>query len=569
MSNKNGVTHIYLPFQWLEDFCNSSALNKAIDLNKDDAFSAWETAAKALGKNEFEIAHSVAEAFGLQVATLPAEVDRELLSFIPKTVADEYLVFPLEKADGKLYVASSHPAHRDMLSMLGFLTLEHIEPRIAPPELISEWINLYYPGESDSEESVVIRATEAATGAVRDDGLANDSAIVEIVSHMLVEAFTMNASDVHVEPYRNGGLIRYRIDGLLREITELPKEVLVPVVQRIKAISRLNLAKKMVPQDGSVSLEMRGQEVDLRVSTLPVKGGEKVVIRLLIKSSVGSIKDIGLPPRELRLFKEMLQNSDGIFVITGPTGSGKTSTLYAALKELNTPERCLVTVEDPVEYEVDGIAQISINPAQNLTFYSALRSILRQDPDVILMGEVRDEETAEITFRAAITGHFVLTTLHTSDAITTIPRLLGLGIPETIVADSLRGMASQRLVRKLCPTCAREGGVVGDTESERFLRAFPDANIKSPVGCEECGNSGYKGRMPLFEIITMNPELADAIRAKKDTRQLRDIAFSHTSRPICDVAAEAIANGQTSAKEIHRVLGESFWKGIEKSVAPA
>lgn len=552
----------YLPYHWLEDFCRSRASDKTIEIEKHDPFLGWSDAARALGTAQLDVAKAVASEFGLQVAKFPGEIDRELLRLIPKSVAEEYLVFPLEKVDGNLFVASSHPNHRDMLSMLGFLTLEHIEPRIAPPELIAEWIKLSYPDENASKESVVIRATEAASTSHKDDHLANDSAIVEIVSHMLIEAFTMKASDIHIEPFGDGGLIRYRIDGLLREITELPKQVLVPVIQRIKAISRLNLAKKMVPQDGSVSLEVRGQEVDVRVSTLPVKGGEKVVMRLLIKSSVGSIEEIGLPERELRLFKELLQNSDGIFVITGPTGSGKTSTLYSALKELNTPERCLVTVEDPVEYEVDGIAQVSINPAQNLTFYSALRSILRQDPDVILMGEVRDEETAEITLRAAITGHFVLTTLHTNDAITTIPRLLGLGISEAVLADALRGVASQRLVRKLCPECAVDGPLDEDREGQRFMKHYPDANIKTPVGCEQCGNSGYKGRMPLFEIIIMNSELADAIRAQKDTTQLRNIAFKHDSRPISLVAAEAICTGKTSAQEVHRVLGEEFWKGV-------
>jgi type II secretory ATPase GspE/PulE/Tfp pilus assembly ATPase PilB-like protein len=383
---------------------------------------------------------------------------------------------------------------------------------------------------------------------------------------MLLEAFIFKASDLHIEPFQNGGIVRYRIDGMLRIISELPAQIFIPIIQRIKALARLNLAKKMIPQDGSVSLELKGQDVDLRVSTLPVKGGEKVVIRLLVKSVVNKLDDIGLQQQELDAFKNLLQSSEGIFVITGPTGSGKTSTLYAALKELNTPEKCLVTVEDPIEYEIEGIAQVNINPHQNLTFSSALRSILRQDPDVILMGEVRDEETAEITFRAAITGHFVMTTLHTSDAITTISRLVGLGVSRPIIADSLKGVAAQRLIRKLCPSCSLNGPLASDTHGKRFQSIFPNINIMSPSGCDECDHTGYKGRVPLFEIITIDYQLADAIRAGESASRLREIAAQSGARSLYKVALETVSKGLTSAEEINRVLGQSFWKECIKNI---
>lgn len=565
MLEQDGAQLAYKKFSWLEQFCRDLA--PELSDNKDSecfntGLTAWKKAQEILGVDAYTLAGMVSKYFDLKTAKLPSQVGGELMHYIPRRVADQYLVFPLDYKDGKLFVASPHPSDQEMLSMLGFLSSHHIEPRIASPSLIAEWIEQYYPDDAVSQDNVIIKASEAYANAADHDHLAADSAIVEIVSEMLLEAFSMKASDIHIEPYKQGGIIRYRVDGLLRVITELPMQVFVPIVQRIKAISRLNLAKKMVPQDGSVSLEIQNQEVDLRVSTLPVKGGEKVVIRLLIKSIVGSLEEVGLQKRELQAFKQLVQSNEGIFVITGPTGSGKTSTLYAALKELNTHDRCLVTVEDPVEYEIDGIAQVSINPAQNLTFSGALRSILRQDPDVILMGEVRDEETAEMTFRAAITGHFVMTTLHTNDAITTIPRLLGLGVPATIVADSLRGVAAQRLVRKLCKHCAKNGPLQNDLCGKRFKTVFPKIAIKSAVGCEHCNQTGYKGRMPLFEIITMNDELADAIRSGESSMSLRKVAADSGSRPMYKVAIDAVSNGQTSADEIHRVLGESFWKEL-------
>jgi type II secretory ATPase GspE/PulE/Tfp pilus assembly ATPase PilB-like protein len=565
MKNSQESQKSYNTFQWLERFCAERSATQhnenPAEFNCDSALSAWQSAQSILGVSSSKLLEMIANHFELEIASSPKTVSEKLLHYVPLKVAEQYMVFPLAMNNGEITVASPNPFDRDMESMLEFLTTFRVNSQLAQPELITKWIEQHYQEGMLSQDDLVIKSSSTPTN---NDNVhaASDSAIVKIVSEMLLEAFIMKASDIHIEPFHGGGIVRYRIDGMLRVISEIPAQVLTHIVQRIKAIAALDLAKKMVPQDGSVSLEMKGQDVDLRVSTLPVKGGEKVVIRLLIKSGVNKLDEIGLHHRELASFKRLLQSSEGIFIITGPTGSGKTSTLYAALNELNEPEKCLVTVEDPVEYEVEGIAQVNINTAQKLTFSDALRSILRQDPDVILMGEVRDEETAAITFRAAITGHFVMTTLHTSDAITAIPRLVGLGISPTVIADSLKGVAAQRLVRKLCTECAQPGPLADDKHGERFKQMFPNLNVKSAVGCEHCNNTGYSGRMPLFEIITLDHRLADAIRAGVESMTLRKIAAESGSRSLYNVALEAISNGLTSAAEINRVLGESFWQEV-------
>ena len=570
MAENNEVHRSNATFNWLKRFCIEKTTNTNINIenmfNGESAISAWKSAEAILHVDTKTLTQMIAKSYQLEVAKPPTNIPEELLHYVSLKVAREYGIFPIGYSDGLLTVASSHPFDTDMEAMVGFLTTLHVNSILASPELIAQWTELFYQEQMLSENDIIIKSQQLNTLTKRNEPDSSNSAIVKIVSEMLLEAFIFKASDIHIEPFQNGGIVRYRIDGMLRIISELPAQIFIPIIQRIKALARLNLAKKMVPQDGSVSLELKGQDVDLRVSTLPVKGGEKVVIRLLVKSVVNKLDDIGLQQQELDAFKNLLQSSEGIFVITGPTGSGKTSTLYAALKELNTPEKCLVTVEDPIEYEIEGIAQVNINPHQNLTFSSALRSILRQDPDVILMGEVRDEETAEITFRAAITGHFVMTTLHTSDAITTISRLVGLGVSRPIIADSLKGVAAQRLIRKLCPSCSLNGPLASDTHGKRFQSIFPNINIMSPSGCDECDHTGYKGRVPLFEIITIDYQLADAIRAGESASRLREIAAQSGARSLYKVALETVSKGLTSAEEINRVLGQSFWKECIKNI---
>ncbi len=567
---------------WLHRLCRKHLPDSQIDIESTlalpDLESCWDQAALLLQRDQNGLAKLVSEEFMLETALFPDPFDTDTLKYIPREIAERYTIFPLEVHSDRIWVASCQPNDAEMAAMLSFVTRLHVEINIAPPHLIRQWIERFYDEEQHKLDEAAGTAVEIKTQTngrssssaakpppplTSPTDAIQKSAIVSLVSDMLLEAFSLNASDIHIEPYGEGGLVRYRIDGMLRVISELPTAVLSPVIQRIKAISGLNLAKRMIPQDGSVSLKVHGQSVDLRISTLPVKGGEKAVIRLLMQSSVAPIDEIGLPSAELQRLKSILSHSSGVFVITGPTGSGKSTTLYSALQTLNHSDRCLVTVEDPVEYEIEGVAQVSVNPSQNLTFSSALRSILRQDPDVILVGEVRDEETADIVFRAAMTGHFVMTTLHTNDAITTLSRLTGLGVSNMLIADSLRGVASQRLVRKLCPACERSTPLDDDIHGKRLQTLFPEARLKFACGCEQCDHTGYRGRLPLFEVVFIDNDIADALRSGADAGQLRTLSIRRGNRPISLVAKEALLQGKTTAAEIHRVLGEQFWTDIQ------
>lgn len=552
------------PLAWLEKFCRQRSGDLNFELTDSDPAKVWNQCADILGVSDWQLAESIGSEFGLETAPLPAELDPAMFEYIPKSVAIQYGIFPVRLTSTELVLAVSNPFDQDMLSVVTFVSALHIEQQLAPPALISKWIDELYPKDF-SVKDADNRRPGVFLHQSPDRVESSDSAVVALVSDMFVEAFDLNASDIHIEPFKDGGVIRYRVDGLLRLVTELPLEVFKPVIQRIKAISGLNLANRFVPQDGSVRLQLREQPLDLRISTVPVKGLEKAVIRLLPKKSIASIEDIGLTETELAKFRELLGHTNGIFVMTGPTGSGKSTTLYSGLAHLNTHERCLVTVEDPVERDIDGVAQISVNPDQGVTFGAALRSILRQDPDIVLVGEIRDEETAEITLRAAITGHFVMTTLHTSDAITTIYRLVGLGVELPVLADALKGVAAQRLVRRLCPACASEQWGSDRTQAERYRSLFPDALIKVPVGCAQCEHTGYSGRLPIIEIIAVDPVMADAIRSGENAESLRQIAWQQGNRTISEVAREVLAQGKTSVEEVARVLGQQFWLDCERA----
>jgi len=526
----------------------------------------WRQVCMGAGISSEQLLAEMQRAYGFEPADVPNGLSAELQRRIPREVADRFTLFPLAADARHITLAMANPLDQEALSVVGFLAARSLLIQIADPATIQGWISQFYEKTYDHKTSVVIKnqarslAENAANMAAV--GQQEDSAVVQIVSEMLLEAFEKRASDIHVEPFLEGGVVRYRIDGLLQQVATLPQQVFLYIVQRIKTIAGMNVANRLIPQDGSASLMLHGQSVDLRVSTIPVRGGEKAVLRLLVQNTAQSIDEIGLAATELQRLRSVLDNKSGIFVITGPTGSGKTTTLSAILRELNTYERCLVTVEDPVEYQIDGIAQISVNRAQQVTFASALRSILRQDPDVILVGEVRDEETARITFRAALTGHFVMTTLHTNDAITSVPRLLDLGVAPSVLADSVRGLAAQRLVRKLCPHCAQPAGDDADRYSMELLQHRPQMKLHVAAGCDACGQSGYKGRMPLLELIVIDPALAEAIRSGADASTLRELATLQGNRPMAQVALEVIGRGVTSVEEIHRVMGEQFWAHV-------
>jgi general secretion pathway protein E len=381
----------------------------------------------------------------------------------------------------------------------------------------------------------------------------DDSPVIKLINAILLEAVKEGASDVHVETTEKRLVVRFRIDGVLRDVVE-PQRALAPLlVSRIKVMAKLDIAEKRVPQDGRVTLRIGGHDVDARVSTIPTQHGERVVMRLLEKGSLRlDLAGLGMSPRDVDLVRRLLERPHGMFLVTGPTGSGKTTTLYAALTRLNDRKRNVMTVEDPIEYELAGVAQTQVNPRTDMTFARGLRAILRQDPDVIMVGEIRDQETAEVAVRSAMTGHFVLSTLHTNSAIGSITRLLDMGVERYLLAPMLVGLAAQRLVRKLCPSCAQQD-VATDADAAMLGGALRTGEpLWRAVGCEACHGDGYRGRAGLYEVIAVDGELQAMIHDGASEATL-EAAARRTSPSLLMDGADKVRAGVTTVEEVARV----------------
>ncbi|MBI1251667.1 MAG: type II secretion system protein GspE [Alphaproteobacteria bacterium] len=393
--------------------------------------------------------------------------------------------------------------------------------------------------------------TAGATADILDSQ--DDAPVIRLINGIISEAISQGASDVHIEPYENAVIVRLRIDGVLREILQAPARVKSRLVSRIKVMARLDIAEKRLPQDGRVSLTLGGRGVDVRVSTLPSRYGERVVMRLLDKDQgLRSLDALGMSPQILARFRAALQTPNGIILVTGPTGSGKTTTLYAALNVLNDRTRNILTVEDPIEYAIDGIGQSQINPKIGMTFAAGLRAILRQDPDVVMVGEIRDAETAQIAVQASLTGHLVFSTVHTNDAIAAIARLKDMGVEPYLLASTLRAIVAQRLVRRLCNRC-KKPAVIGPHERTMLARInAADAVIYEAVGCSECKGSGYVGRIGLYEYVVVDDEIRRLIHADATEQQMAAHAFAHAD-PLMISGLRCAAAGVTSLSDVLRI----------------
>jgi len=511
----------------------------------------WEHACAVLNISTQELANKISTTYSLNLAELPAnKVDVE---DIPDSILDKYNAIVLQEDERQITLAIATPFDQDAFSILAFLTDKKVEFSIATPTEISRWFSAHM--ETNNTRTIKYAESEKI----------DNSGVVRLVRRALEQAVLEGASDVHIEPYNHEGIVRFRIDGLLRKITVLPLAVFNHVGQRIKAVAKMDVTNSLIPQDGQIHLETDKGPLDMRVSSMPVKGGEKFVIRILRNDTLKSLDTQNFLPREVELLKQVVTQQNGILVMSGPTGSGKTTTLNSTLQEINSIDKCIITVEDPVEYEIEGIAQINVNAAQGLTFNKALKHILRQDPDVILVGEVRDNETAETAIRSALTGHFVLTTLHTNDAITVIARLKDLGISDALMADSLKGLAAQRLIRRICPDCAIKIQSAESKIEHEFMRVNNRLPAMRSQGCDACNNSGFSGRIPLLEILVVDEVIADAIRTGATTVQLTSLAKNQGMRSLADVAIEHILNGTTTAEEAFRVLGQDLWHPSHQS----
>ncbi|MGC6509099.1 MAG: type IV-A pilus assembly ATPase PilB [Myxococcota bacterium] len=496
------------------------------------------------------------------------EVEADILKLIPKDVVIRHQVIPINKSENMLMVAMADPSNMFAIDDLKFITKFNIEVVVASEQAIAEAIEKYYTSEvsfdevmmdfvdvededfeygDDVEEDINILDLEKSAG---------EAPVVKLVNLILIDAIRKNASDIHIEPYEKQLRIRYRIDGVLYEVMKPPVKLKSAIISRLKIMSNLDIAERRLPQDGRIKMKMgRGKEMDFRVSVLPVMWGEKIVMRLLDKSNLQlDMTKLGFEEIELAKFKEATSKPYGMVLVTGPTGSGKTTTLYSTLSELNKSTTNLCTAEDPIEFNLFGINQVQMHEDIGLNFASTLRSFLRQDPDTIMVGEIRDFETAEIAVKAALTGHLVLSTLHTNDAPSTVSRMLNMGIEPFLVASSVNLIAAQRLLRRLCVDCKEPIDV--PEQSLIDLGAVPEElesyAVQHGKGCRTCNNTGYKGRVAVYEIMPMTDELAEFVLNGASTLEIKREAIRQGMLSLRMAALSKLARGMTSMAEVVR-----------------
>lgn len=480
------------------------------------------------------------------------EISSEVLSLIPRSFAKQHSVFPLEKKGNRLTVAMANPGDYAAINEMRLITGLLIRPQKAHNADIQQLIVRDYPSEISLDG---LSDSLVETIDPEGDSKLDDSPIVKLVNTLLQDAVDRGASDIHFDPQEKGLVVRLRVDGELRTHENLPKSIQTGVTSRLKIISSLDITETRVPQDGRAMIRNGGNVVDLRVSVLPVIHGEKVVIRVLDRSSgIRRLDEFRFEPKVLATFKAILHQPHGIILVTGPTGSGKSSSLYAALQELNTPEINIITVEDPVEFQLQGINQVAVNSNVGLTFSAGLRSILRQDPNVVMVGEIRDGETAEIAIRASMTGHLVVSTLHTNDSVSTINRLVDMGVEPFLVANALEGILAQRLVRTLCSSC-KTVGPASDKDKQLFESyGITVTELAQPVGCPKCGNTGFKGRMAVQELLTIDAKLRRMITNKATNDQLMDYVQERKMRFLLDDGLDKVQQGFSTIEEVLKVV---------------
>jgi type IV pilus assembly protein PilB len=503
----------------------------------------------------------VAQALGTEVVDVTTmEFPAELLSLVPPQTARLQGVLPLDFDGSILRVAVSNPLDPNVIDNLRFATQKDITIYVAPAAQIQTTIERYYGSEvSDMEDVLASLAGDAVSkvnaGDVVDIEGASSAPIVKYVNTVLAQAIQARASDIHFEPFEHEFKIRYRVDGALYEMSPPPRSLSTAITSRIKVMSNLNIAERRLPQDGRIQTTMAGRQVDLRVSTLPTQFGESIVLRVLDRASVKlDLAAIGLPPRIYNYICEVIEKPNGIFIVTGPTGSGKTTTLYACLNRINTDDSKLLTAEEPVEYEIEGIQQVPINENIGLTFARCLRAFLRQDPDRIMVGETRDLETAQISIQASLTGHLVFTTLHTNDAPGAVARLIDMGVEPFLIASSLEGVLGQRLVRKICTGCKTPY-----EPSEAILRQIGlsihdvgDKNFYYGTGCEQCNQTGYKGRKGIYELLDITEPIRELIAQRAPSVVIRQKAIELGMTTLRADGLRSIFEGETTIEEVLR-----------------
>jgi len=521
----------------------------------------WETVVASEVATDEQIIEALAARFRFKTADFSV-ADRQARELVPESVARRYQIIPLRVTDSFLEVATANPFDLDCEKTLAFATGREVRTQVASPSAIAARLDELYRPENVIDQLLEgmseTEVTQLDEEMVADDldvsaEEASQRPVVRLVDVIISEGIMSRASDIHIEPEEGGVAVRYRIDGVLREVMKIPRGAGLPLISRFKIIASLDIADRLRPQDGRARVAVNGQPVDLRISTLPASLGEKVVVRILdSQGNVLSLDSLGLVDNEADLIRNLLENRDGIILVTGPTGSGKTTTLYSALNYVQSEGVNIVTVEDPVEYRVPGIVQVQVHEKAGLTFASALRSILRQDPDVVLVGEIRDKETAQIAVQASLTGHLVLSTLHTNDAPNAITRLMDIGVEGFKIGSALRGVVAQRLMRRLCGTCTEP---MTEAPAEKLRRWLPEGTVLNrAVGCPECAMTGFRGRFSIMEVMRVTPAIEAAIAVGETADKLARTAQGEGMRTLWDSGLSHVIAGESTIDELLRVV---------------
>jgi type IV pilus assembly protein PilB len=551
-------------------------LVEALKVQKNEGGKLGEVIVKMNFITEKGILEALSDQFGIpQINIDQTEIDEAVLPLVPLNIIRRFHIMPIRQVNNMLTIAISDPTKAFDLKEIKLLTGLDIEPLLASENAIAKAIETHYETNHavelrkfmdglgvGAEASLEIVEEEEKRDVTKLESDAKLPPVVQIVNHIFTEAIAKGASDIHIEPYEDRARVRYRIDGILYEALTLPLKYKDGVISRVKVLTKMDIAEKRLPQDGRIKIQMklagRMKNLDIRVSTTPTIFGEKVVMRLLDREGLMlDMAKLGFEPESLRKFEEAIFKPWGMILVTGPTGSGKTNTLYSAIGRINSPETNIMTVEDPVEFNIGGINQVQTHESIDLTFSSVLRSFLRQDPNVILVGEIRDNETADIAVKASLTGHLVLSTLHTNDAPSTIIRLIDMGIDAYLVATSVILIAAQRLVRRICPACKEPISIppkalisVGFSEEEAAT-----ITIYKGKGCPKCNNTGYKGRVALFEVMQVSPTIRDMILSGASVADIRNRSIEEGMQTLRQSGLTKIRNGVTTMEEVIR---ESF-----------
>lgn len=568
---KKSVTREWLAQQLVEEKrLTPEKLKELQDLAKKTKHSIFQVIAEKEVMKEEDVIDFFSAYLNIPTLNLSAlRVPKELVKLIPKKTIDRYKVFPLARIKNLLTVASSDPFEIMLFDDLKELTGCDVVLVLAPPRMITSLVEANY-GESSNLESILEGIDDDEIEVVRDKEHkeapentgktgADDAPVVRMVNLILDEAIRSRASDIHFEPYEKFFRVRYRIDGALKESYSHSRELYSSLVARIKIISNLNITEKRLPQDGRFRVRIQSREIDFRVSVLPMYHGEKIVLRVLDKGGLKSGLDkLGFSEKPTSIFAEAIKAPYGMILVTGPTGSGKSTTLYTILNTMNTPDRNIMTIEDPVEYQVEGITQTQVHSEVGLTFASGLRSLLRQSPDIVLVGEIRDKETADIAVKAALTGHLVFSTLHTNSAPGATTRLIDMGVEPFLIASSVVAVAAQRLMRKVCQYCKKPAEIPEEAIRRCHLKPedFKDVVSYKGTGCAKCNNTGYFGRLGCIEIMKMDPEIRELVIARKSSDVIGKVAIEKGMETLFQNAFGLFKKGLTTLEEVLRVTSQ-------------